>query len=53
MTDLRCRVRNYVAEHWTPLLFGISVLITVILRFFPLMSVRCEYGESAIFFIRL
>ena len=53
MPDLRCRVRNYVTDHRTPLLFGISALVTVILCFFPLMSVRCEDGESATFFIRL
>ena len=53
MTDLRCRVRNYVAEHRMPLLFGIAILITAILCFFPMMSVRCEDGESATFVIRL
>ena len=53
MTDLRCRIRDYVAEHRSALFFGIAILITAILCFFPMMSVRCEDGESATFFIRL
>jgi len=53
MTDLRYRVKNYVAEHRRPLLFGIAVLFTVILCFFPMLSVCCEDGESATFVIRL
>ena len=53
MTDLRCRIRDYVAEHRSALFFGIAILITAILCFVPMMSVRCEDGESATFLIRL